>query len=33
MVKLVFVCYGEFEWNKVNFFIGWVDVDFLEKGI
>ena len=32
MTKLVFVRHGESEWNKLNLFTGWTDVDLSEKG-
>lgn len=31
--KIVLVRHGESEWNKLNKFTGWVDVDLSEKGI
>jgi 2,3-bisphosphoglycerate-dependent phosphoglycerate mutase len=33
MYKLVLLRHGESEWNKLNFFTGWTDVDLSEKGI
>ena len=33
MKKLVLVRHGESEWNKLNRFTGWTDVDLSEKGI
>ncbi|MDR1795730.1 MAG: 2,3-diphosphoglycerate-dependent phosphoglycerate mutase [Erysipelotrichaceae bacterium] len=33
MKKLVVVRHGESEWNKLNLFTGWTDVDLTEKGI
>ncbi len=33
MLKLVFVRHGLSEWNALNQFTGWVDVDLSEKGI
>ena len=33
MTKLVLVRHGESEWNKLNLFTGWTDVDLSEKGI
>lgn len=33
MPKLVFVRHGLSEWNALNLFTGWVDVDLSEKGI
>ena len=32
MMKLVLVRHGESEWNKLNLFTGWKDVDLSEKG-
>ena len=32
MKKLVLVRHGESEWNKLNLFTGWTDVDLSEKG-
>ncbi len=32
-MKLVLVRHGESEWNKLNLFTGWTDVDLTEKGI
>lgn len=32
MNKLVLVRHGESEWNKLNLFTGWTDVDLSEKG-
>ena len=32
-MKLVLVRHGESEWNKLNLFTGWTDVDLSEKGI
>ena len=32
MKKLVLVRHGEYEWNKLNLFTGWTDVDLSEKG-
>ena len=31
-IKLVLVRHGESEWNKLNLFTGWTDVDLSEKG-
>ena len=31
--QLVLVRHGESEWNKLNLFTGWTDVDLSEKGI
>ena len=33
MTKLVMVRHGESEWNKLNLFTGWMDVDLSEKGV
>lgn len=33
MNKLVLVRHGESEWNKLNLFTGWTDVDLTENGI
>ncbi len=33
MYKLVLLRHGESEWNKLNFFTGWTDVDLSEKGV
>ena len=30
-MKLVLVRHGESEWNKLNLFTGWTDVDLSEK--
>ena len=32
MTKLVLVRHGESEWNKLNLFTGWTDVDLTDKG-
>ncbi len=32
-MKLVLVRHGESEWNKLNLFTGWTDVDLTEKGV
>lgn len=32
MIKLVLVRHGESEWNKLNLFTGWTDVELSEKG-
>ena len=32
MKKLVRIRHGESEWNKLNLFTGWMDVDLSEKG-
>jgi len=32
MMKLVLLRHGESEWNKLNLFTGWTDVDLSEKG-
>jgi 2,3-bisphosphoglycerate-dependent phosphoglycerate mutase len=31
--KLVLCRHGESEWNKLNLFTGWVDVNLSEKGV
>ncbi|MCQ2752735.1 MAG: 2,3-diphosphoglycerate-dependent phosphoglycerate mutase [Bacilli bacterium] len=33
MYKLVLIRHGESEWNKLNLFTGWTDVDLSAKGI
>ena len=33
MKQLVLVRHGESEWNKLNLFTGWMDVDLSEKGV
>jgi len=33
MKQLVLVRHGESEWNKLNLFTGWTDVDLSEKGV
>jgi len=33
MHKLVLIRHGESEWNKLNLFTGWTDVDLSEKGV
>ena len=33
MKKLILVRHGESEWNKLNLFTGWTNVDLSEKGI
>ncbi|MBO5564856.1 MAG: 2,3-diphosphoglycerate-dependent phosphoglycerate mutase [Lachnospiraceae bacterium] len=32
-MKLVLLRHGESEWNKLNLFTGWTDVDLSEKGV
>jgi 2,3-bisphosphoglycerate-dependent phosphoglycerate mutase len=32
MIKLVLIRHGESEWNKLNLFTGWTDVELSEKG-
>jgi len=32
MMKLVLIRHGESEWNKLNLFTGWTDVELTEKG-
>ena len=31
-MKLVLLRHGESEWNKLNLFTGWTDVDLSDKG-
>lgn len=31
-MKLVLIRHGESEWNKLNLFTGWTDVELTEKG-
>ena len=33
MIKVVLIRHGESEWNKLNIFTGWTDVDLSENGI
>ncbi|MDP3464101.1 MAG: 2,3-diphosphoglycerate-dependent phosphoglycerate mutase [Bacteroidales bacterium] len=33
MKRLVLIRHGESEWNKLNVFTGWTDVDLSEKGV
>jgi len=33
MNKLVLIRHGESDWNKLNLFTGWTDVDLTEKGV
>ena len=33
MYKLVLIRHGESEWNKLNLFTGWTDVDVSDKGV
>lgn len=33
MYKLVMIRHGESEWNKLNLFTGWTDVELSEKGV
>lgn len=33
MHKLVLIRHGESEWNKLNLFTGWTDVELSEKGV
>ena len=33
MMKLVLVRHGESEWNKLNLFTGWTDVELSETGV
>ena len=32
-MQLVLIRHGESEWNKLNLFTGWTDVDLTEKGV
>ena len=32
-MKLVLVRHGESEWNKLNLFTGWTDVELSDKGV
>lgn len=32
-MKIVLIRHGESEWNKLNLFTGWTDVDLSEKGV
>ena len=32
VMKLVLIRHGESEWNKLNLFTGWTDVDLSDKG-
>ena len=32
MTKLVLLRHGESEWNKLNLFTGWTDVELSDKG-
>ena len=32
-MKLVLVRHGESEWNKLNLFTGWTDVELSAKGV
>ena len=32
-MKLVLIRHGQSEWNKLNQFTGWVDVDLSEQGV
>ena len=32
MIKLVLIRHGESEWNKLNLFTGWTDVELSDKG-
>ena len=31
--ELVLIRHGESEWNKLNLFTGWTDVELSEKGV
>ncbi len=33
MYKLVLIRHGQSQWNKLNLFTGWTDVDLTEKGV
>ena len=33
MIKLVLIRHGESEWNKLNLFTGWTDVELSKKGV
>ena len=33
MMKLVLIRHGESEWNKLNLFTGWTDVDLTPQGV
>ena len=33
MKKLILIRHGESEWNKLNLFTGWTNVDLSEKGV
>ena len=33
MYKLVMIRHGESEWNKLNLFTGWTDVELSDKGV
>ena len=33
MKKLILIRHGESQWNKLNLFTGWTNVDLSEKGI
>ncbi len=32
MMELVLIRHGESEWNRLNLFTGWTDVDLSERG-
>ena len=32
-MKLVIIRHGESEWNQLNLFTGWTDIDLSDKGI
>ena len=32
-MKLVLIRHGESEWNKLNLFTGWTDVELSERGV
>jgi len=33
MYKVVMIRHGESEWNKLNLFTGWTDVDLSDRGV
>ena len=33
MYKVVLLRHGQSEWNKLNLFTGWQDVDLTEQGV
>ena len=32
-MKIVLIRHGESEWNKLNLFTGWMDVELSEQGV